>query len=206
MSQPPYQPYSQQPQPGRPPYSPEPQPYGQQPFGCQQPYAQQPYGLPAPYGSHAAPMPTASPKSPGVAALLSFLITGAWAPVLRQPAVRRHVVHVGHGLLASRSLLVLRLLLAAFRVDRRRVDAYISTQDSTAATTSSSSGTGRDLLPTERVRPRQSTGPPPSPSALHACPRRAWMTRKPPFWGGRPPRRSGETRPHLIRYWLARDT
>jgi hypothetical protein len=61
------QPY--QPQPGQPPYSQQPQPYGQQPYG-------QPYGLPVQYGSHAALTPTAPPKSPGVAVLLSFLITG----------------------------------------------------------------------------------------------------------------------------------
>ena len=68
--QPPNQPYQTQ------PYQTQPyraQPYGQQQYG-QQPYGQQ--GLPVPYGYAPPPMPTASPKSPGVAVILSILIPG----------------------------------------------------------------------------------------------------------------------------------
>lgn len=63
----------------------QPSNYGpQQPYSHQQiqPYEQQspdygqPYGGPAPYGFYAQPMPTASPKSPGVAVILSILIPG----------------------------------------------------------------------------------------------------------------------------------
>jgi len=68
MTQPPYDP-RQQPQ-----YQPQPyQPYGQQQYG-QQPYGQP--SLPVPYGYGPPPMPTASPKSPGVAVILSILIPG----------------------------------------------------------------------------------------------------------------------------------
>jgi TM2 domain-containing membrane protein YozV len=63
------------------PYQPQqPQPYGQQSYYPQPPapYGQQSYypQPPAPYGQPYYPMPTASPKSPGVAAILSFLIPG----------------------------------------------------------------------------------------------------------------------------------
>ena len=78
-------PYGQQPPVSGPVYGPvtgQQQPYSaqspQQPIGYG---GQQPYGYTTNavnvYGSHAPPMPTASPKSPGVAAILSWLLPGA---------------------------------------------------------------------------------------------------------------------------------
>jgi len=68
MTQSPYDPRQQPTYQPYPPQSYQPQPYGQQPYS-------QP-GLPVQYGYAPPPMPTASPKSPGVAVILSIVIPG----------------------------------------------------------------------------------------------------------------------------------
>jgi len=121
MSQPPFEPNPQRPQFGQPPWQ-QQQPYSQQPYG-------QPYGLPTPYGPHAAPFPTASPKSPGVAALLSFLITGLGHLYSGNPlfAVMWFMLAMISWFLAV--TLFIGFFLLPFVAIGACVHAYISTQD-----------------------------------------------------------------------------